>query len=152
MNTQRLAHRLGFTVVLLGLSSAAAGADVTIKMLTNGPGGEMLVFDPMFAKVKVGDTVVFEPLQKAGHTSISALVPEGATPWKAAQDSQIKVKIEKPGVYLVECDLHKNMGMVAVLQAGKPVNLAEAKKKAAEESAKMLKNKDRFDKLLAMVK
>jgi len=44
------------------------------------------------------------------------------------------------------------MGMVAVLQAGKPVNLAEAKKKATEEEAKMLANKDRYDKLLAMVK
>jgi pseudoazurin len=145
-------RKLALACVLLGSASIADAADVTIKMLTNGPGGELLVFDPMFAKVKVGDTVVFEPLQKAGHTSISALVPEGATPWKAAQDAQIRVKIDKPGIYLVECDLHKSMGMVAVLQAGKPVNLTEAKKKAAEESAKMLKNKDRFEKLLAMVK
>jgi pseudoazurin len=145
-------QRVGLACFLVGLSSVVSAAEVKIKMLTNGPNGEMLVFDPMFAKVKVGDTVTFEPLQKAGHTSVSALVPPGATPWKAAQDSEIKVKIEKAGVYLVECDLHKNMGMVAVLQAGKPVNLADAKKKAAEESAKMLKNKDRFDKLLAMVK
>lgn len=145
-------RNLALATILTALATVAAGKEVTVKMLTNGPGGEMLVFDPMFAKVNVGDTVVFEPLQKAGHTSISLLVPEGATPWKAAMDTQIKVKIEKQGVYLVECDLHKNMGMVAVLQAGKPVNLAEARKKAVEESAKMLKNKDRFDKLLSMVR
>ncbi|HYA76449.1 MAG TPA: plastocyanin/azurin family copper-binding protein [Burkholderiaceae bacterium] len=138
--------------VLMGLVSVAAAKEIKVKMLTNGPNGTMLVFDPMFVKANVGDTVTFEPLQKAGHTSISLLVPEGAKPWKAAADTEISVKIEKPGVYLVECDLHKNMGMVAVLQAGKPVNLAEAKKKAAEESAKMLANKDRYDKLLAMVK
>jgi len=138
--------------VLLGLVGVATAKDYKVKMLTNGPNGTMLVFDPMFLKVNVGDTVTFEPLQKAGHTSISLLVPEGAKPWKAAADTEISVKIEKPGVYLVECDLHKNMGMVAVLQAGKPVNLAEAKKKAAEEEAKMLANKDRFDKLLAEVK
>ena len=137
---------------LMGLVSVAAANEVKVKMLTNGPNGSMLVFDPMFVKVNVGDTVTFEPLQKAGHTSISVLVPEGAKPWKAAPDVEVKVKIEKPGVYLVECDLHKNMGMVAVVQAGKPVNLAEAKKKAAEEESKMLSNKDRFDKLLAMVK
>jgi len=138
--------------VLLGLVGVATAKDYKVKMLTNGPNGTMLVFDPMFLKVNVGDTVTFEPLQKAGHTSISLLVPEGAKPWKAAADTEISVKIEKPGVYLVECDLHKNMGMVAVLQAGKPVNLVEAKKKATEEEAKMLSNKDRFDKLLAEVK
>jgi pseudoazurin len=144
--------KIGLICVLMGLSSVAAAKDFNIKMMTNGPNGTMLVFDPMFLKVNVGDTVTFEPLQKAGHTSISLLVPDGATPWKAMPDTQIKVKIDKPGVYLVECDLHKAMGMVAVLQAGKPVNLAEAKKKATEEEAKMLSNKDRFDKLLAMVK
>jgi len=145
-------QKLALLGVLMGLVSIATAKEFKVKMLTDGPGGTKLVFDPMFLKVNVGDTVTFEPLQKAGHTSISLLVPEGAKPWKAAADTQVSVKIEKPGVYLVECDLHKNMGMVAVLQAGKPVNLAEAKKKAAEEEAKMLANKDRYDKLLAMVK
>jgi pseudoazurin len=147
--------KTAMTALLALLACIAAGADARdyqVKMLTNGPGGEMLVFDPMFLKVAVGDEVTFQPLQKAGHTSISVLVPEGATPWKAAADTQITVKLDKPGVYLVECDLHKTMGMVAVVQAGKPVNLAEAKKKAAEESSHMLKSKDRFEKLLAQVK
>jgi len=145
-------QKIALLSVLMGLVCVAAAKEYKVKMLTNGPNGTMLVFDPMFLKVNVGDTVTFEPLQKAGHTSISLLVPEGAKPWKAAADTEVSVKIEKTGVYLVECDLHKNMGMVAVLQAGKPVNLAEAKKKAAEEEAKMLSNKDRYDKLLAMVK
>ncbi|HXW63466.1 MAG TPA: plastocyanin/azurin family copper-binding protein [Burkholderiaceae bacterium] len=145
-------QKLAFLGVLMGLISVAVAKEYKVKMLTDGPNGTKLVFDPMFVKVNVGDTVTFEPLQKAGHTSISLLVPEGAKPWKAPADTQISVKIEKPGVYLVECDLHKNMGMVAVLQAGKPVNLAQAKKKATEEEAKMLANKDRYDKLLAMVK
>jgi len=145
-------RRVLSVLLLVGLPSAAAAADITVKMLTNGPNGTMLVFDPMFVKLKPGDTVIFEPLQKAGHTSISLLVPEGARPWKAAVDTEIKVRIAREGVYLVECDLHKAMGMVAVLQAGKPLNLAEARKKAAEESAKMVSNKDRFAKLLAMVR
>lgn len=142
----------GFVCLLLGLPSGVLAAGLTIKMLTDGPNGTKLVFDPMFLKVKVGDTVTFEPMDKAGHTSISVFVPAGATPWKAAPNAQIKVKIDKPGVYLVECDLHKSMGMVAVLQAGKPTNLDDAKKKAKEEESHMLANKDRFDKLLAMVK
>jgi len=145
-------QRLLLLCLLATISAAAAAKDVQVKMLTNGPNGQMLVFDPDFIKANVGDTVTFLPLQKAGHTSISLLVPEGAKTWKANPDTQITVKIEKPGVYLVQCDVHKTLGMVAVIQAGKPVNLAEAKKAAADFSAKMLQNKDRFDKLLAQVK
>lgn len=145
-------QRLLLLCLLATITAAAAAKDVQVKMLTNGPNGQMLVFDPDFIKANVGDTVTFLPLQKAGHTSISLLVPEGAKTWKANPDTQITVKIEKPGVYLVQCDVHKTLGMVAVIQAGKPVNLAEAKKVAADFSAKMLQNKDRFDKLLAQVK
>ena len=44
------------------------------------------------------------------------------------------------------------MGMVGVVQVGKAGNLEEAKKKAAEESATMPMNKDRFAKMLEKVK
>jgi pseudoazurin len=139
-------------VVLASFSTIGGAKEVIVKMLTKGPNNTMLVFDPMFLKVNVGDTVRFQPTDTMGHTSISFLVPEGATTWKAAPNKEAAVKMEKPGVYLVECDVHKTMGMVAVVQVGKPVNLAEAKKKAAEESSHMLQFKDRYEKLLAMVK
>jgi len=138
--------------VLAALSAVCGAKEVTVKMLTKGPNSTMLVFDPMYVKVGVGDTVKFQPTDTMGHTSISVLVPDGASTWKASPNKEIAVKMEKPGVYLVECDVHKTMGMVAVVQVGKPVNLAEAKKKAAEESSHMIQNKDRFEKLLAMVK
>jgi plastocyanin len=73
-------RRAVLACLLIGLPPAAMAAVVTVKMETNGPDKTMLVFDPMFVKVKVGDTVTFEPLQKAGHTSIFRLVPEGAKP------------------------------------------------------------------------
>lgn len=143
-------------VVCMGLAALLCAAvnakEIEVKMLTNGPNGQMLVFDPEFIKANVGDTVTFLPMQKAGHTSISLYVPDGAKTWKAKPDTKISVKIEKQGVYLVQCDVHKTLGMVAVIQAGKPVNLAEAKKVATEFEAKMLQHKDRFDKLLAQVK
>lgn len=139
--------------LLLAVSTTPShAANVTVKMLTKGPEGSQYVFDPMYVKVKVGDTVTFQPVDKNGHTSVSVLVPGGAPAWRAAPNAEIKVKIEKEGVYLVECDVHKVMGMVAVLQAGKAVNLADAKTKAAQESSHMAMNKDRFGKLLAMVK
>ena len=138
---------------MLGAASlTAAAANIEVKMLTQGSDGQPLVFEPMFVKANAGDTITFKPMQKAGHTSISILVPDGAKPWKAQPDSEITVKLDKQGVYLVECDMHKTMGMVAVIQAGKPVNLAAAKKKAEAESAKMVVGKDRFAKALAQVK
>lgn len=145
-------RRIALLWLLATMSVAAAPKDIQVKMLTNGPNHQMLVFDPDFIKANVGDSVTFLPMEKAGHTSISLLVPEGAKPWKATPDTQITVKIEKQGVYLVQCDVHKSLGMVAVIQAGKPVNLAEAKKAATEFAGKQLSNKDRFDKLLAQVK
>jgi pseudoazurin len=147
-----MAEKIVLLCLLAVMSAAAAAKDIQVKMMTNGPNGQMLVFDPDFIKAKVGDTVTFLPMQKAGHTSISLLVPDGAKPWRAAPDTQISVKIEKQGVYLVQCDVHKSLGMVAVIQAGKAVNLAEAKKAAADFAGKQLQNKDRFEKLLAQVK
>ena len=43
------------------------------------------------------------------------------------------------------------MGMVGVVQVGKAVNLEEARKKAVEESARFIMNKDRFTKALEQV-
>ncbi len=143
---------LSMVAVLTSLSFSAWSADHEVKMMTQGTEGQSLVFEPSYLKVAVGDTVTFKPMQKAGHTSYSIFEPSGATPWKAQPDTEIKVKLDKEGIYLVECFVHKTLGMVAVLQAGKPVNLAAAKQKAAEESARMMVGKDRFEKALAQVK
>lgn len=135
----------------LALSNQAFAADHVVKMLNTGKDGTM-VFEPSFIKVAVGDTVVFAPTEKAAHNSASLLLPEGAKPWKGAPDTEVKVKIEKEGVYLYACEPHKVMGMVGVIQAGKPVNLAQAKATAAKEQASFAMGKDRFDKALASVK
>jgi hypothetical protein len=44
------------------------------------------------------------------------------------------------------------MGMVGVIQAGKPVNLAAARAAATKEQAMFALGNDRFDKALAQVK
>ena len=67
-------------------------------------------------------------------------------------DQVLKIKIEKEGVYLYACLPHKAMGMVGVIQAGKPVNLAQAKASATKEQAGFAMNKTRFDTALANVK
>jgi len=142
-------------VMLASMATAipAIGAEtVKVKMLTNGSDGQMRVFEPALVRVAVGDTIDFLPIDRAGHTSVSIFWPDGATPWHAKPDAELKVKIEKPGIYLVVCEAHETMGMVAVIVAGAPVNLEEARKRARQESKKMLINKDRFERLLAEVK
>lgn len=149
-----VAHRSSIflgAILLLATMSPAQAADHTVKMLSSGKDGAM-VFEPAFVKVAVGDTVIFTPTEKAAHNSASLLVPPGATGWKSDPDKEFKIKIEKEGVYLYACQPHKMMGMVGVIQAGKPVNLADAKAVAAKEQAAFAMGKDRFDKALAQAK
>lgn len=129
----------------------ALAAEHVVKMLNTGKDGPM-VFEPAYVKAAVGDTIVFTPTDKAAHNSASLLLPAGAKAWKGAPDTEVKVKLEKEGVYLYVCEPHKVMGMVGVIQAGKPVNLAEAKAAATKEQAGFAIGKDRFDKALAQVK
>jgi pseudoazurin len=147
-------QRIAITAALLGSLAFAApthAAEHVVKMLNTGKDGAM-VFEPAFVKAAVGDTVVFTPTEKGAHNSASLLIPAGAKPWKGALDAEVKVKLEKEGVYLYVCDPHKVLGMVGVIQVGKPVNLAEARAVAAKESAAFVMGKDRFDKALAKVK
>ena len=62
------------------------------------------------------------------------------------------MKIDKEGLYLYVCEPHRTLGMAGVIQAGRPLNLAEAKAVAAKEQAGFAMGKDRFDKALAQVK
>ena len=141
-------------IVLGGLASCliaqqAIAADHTVKMLNKGAEGAM-TFEPSYIKVEVGDTVIFTPAEKGLHNSASFLVPEGATTWQGKSDQEVRVKIDKEGVYLYVCEPHRMMAMVGVIQAGKPVNLDKAQEAAKKENFMM--NKDRLNKALANVK
>lgn len=148
-------HRL--LALLLPLLSWAAGPvharnkEVVVQMLNSGKDGPM-VFEPAFVRVNVGDTVVFMPTQRGAHNTASLLVPPGAKPWNGPFDQEFRVRIEHEGVYLYVCTPHKAMGMVGVIQAGKPVNLAAAQEAARKAAAGFAMGKERFEKALAQVK
>jgi pseudoazurin len=139
--------------VVIGASGSGSvvAAEVVVKMLNQGKSGPM-AFEPAYLKVNVGDTVVFEPAEKGVHYAASTLVPAGAKPFKGPPDQVYKAKIEREGVYLYVCEPHATMGMVGVIQAGKPVNLADARAAATKSSASFVMGKDRFEKALALVK
>lgn len=139
--------------LMLGIvGTSAFAADIKVNMLNIGTDKQAMVFEPAFVKAKVGDTITFVSKEKGGHNTASVLVPKGAKTWKSTADTDFSVKLEKEGVYLYNCEPHKMMGMVGVIQVGAPTNLKEAQEVAKTETAKMTMNKDRFEKELKKVK
>ena len=119
-------------------------------MLNSGKDG-IMVFEPRFLKVAKGDTVKFIKTDAAHNTS-SFFAPKGAKSWKGKMDEEIVVKLDEEGVYMYQCDPHKPMAMVGVIQVGKASNLDEAKKEAVSYSKSLAMNKDRLTKYLDQVK
>ena len=146
----RIANQIFAALSLFLCVTTVYAADIQVKLIDKSATEGMLAFEPGFVKAEVNDTIVFTPAG-VGHNSHSLLVPAGARTWQSPFDKEFRVKLEKEGIYLYGCDAHKKMGMVGVVQVGKAVNLDEARKKASEESATMLMNKDRFTKALDKV-
>lgn len=141
----------------LALSSALMftitvnAAEHVIKMLDTGADGNIMVFEPAFVKAKKGDTIKFVAAD-AGHNNISRHVPEGAKEWKGDVSHDVTVTVEQEGVYLYECDLHKFLGMVGVIQVGEATNLAAAKTAADKVTAGMAMGAERMKEYLSNVK
>lgn len=126
----------GIAVLVAGMASVMAlGAapafakDITVQMLSKGPGG-MYVFSPMFVKAAVGDKVHFVPSDPSHNAeTIAGMLPAGVAPSKGAIGKEFTLTLTKPGVYGVACLPHQSMGMVGLVQAGNgpSPNLAAAK-------------------------
>jgi pseudoazurin len=144
--------KLCVALVFSTLSVLAIAAEHTVQMKNSGVDG-IMVFEPGFLEVAVGDTVHFEPTD-VGHNSesVAGLIPAGATPWKGDFSKKVSVKIDKNGVYVYECLPHSMLAMVGVIAAGNPTNLADIRKKVTPLNAKFSMNKDRLNMYLAKVK
>ncbi|MBN9060209.1 pseudoazurin [Kaistia sp. MMO-174] len=123
-------RRMALVAVALATCLAAgtaAAADHEVRMLNKGAKGFM-VFEPDFIPVAVGDTVTFVPTDKSHDAeSVPGMAPAGTTPFKGKISEKVTVEIGAEGVYGIKCTPHYGMGMVALIVAGKPVNLEEAK-------------------------
>lgn len=97
-------------------------ADHQVQMLNKGEKGAM-VFQPDYIEAAPGDTVTFVPTDK-GHDaeSMKGLIPEGAEPFKGKINQEVKVTLDKEGLYGVKCTPHFGMGMVALIKVGQPTN------------------------------
>ena len=128
------------------LLAPAHAANVDVLMLNKGTEGAM-VFEPAFVKVDVGDTVTFISTDK-GHNAenIKDMLPEGVEAFKSKMGEDYVLTIGAEGLYGVKCTPHYAMGMVALIQAGAPVNL-----EAAAAVVQKGKAKTRFEPLFALV-
>lgn len=109
-----------FAVMLLAPAAYAENFDVL--MLNKGAEGAM-VFEPAFVKVAVGDTVSFISTDK-GHNAenIKDMLPEGVEAFKSKMGDDYVLTLTAEGLYGIKCTPHYSMGMVALIQAGAPVN------------------------------
>lgn len=143
---------IGLTTVLAFFAQNGSAAEIKIKMLNSGEKGAAMVFEPAYVKANVGDTIKFEPTQPGGHNAKSLITPNGAPEFTSKPDTAFSYKLEKEGVYLYACEPHKIMGMVGLIQVGKPANLADVKKTVDLEQPKLMMNKDAYKNVLAQVK
>lgn len=134
------------SLAALLLAPAAQAENFDVLMLNKGTEGAM-VFEPAFVQAAVGDTVTFISTDK-GHNAegIAGMLPEGFEAFKSKMGEDFVLTLTAEGLYGVKCTPHYAMGMVALIQAGAPVN-AEAL------AAVVLKGKakTRFEPLVAQI-
>lgn len=106
----------------LGAASAmpAQAKEILVHMKNQGADGAM-VFEPSFVKAAPGDVIRFKPTD-ASHNAetMSTMLPAGASPMKGLMNKEVAMTVVKPGLYGVKCMPHYSMGMIALIQVGKP--------------------------------
>ncbi|MFC2967922.1 pseudoazurin [Acidimangrovimonas pyrenivorans] len=133
--------RITAALIAAGLTLGAATAqaqEIVVQMLNRSESG-MMVFEPGFVKANVGDTIRFVPTDK-GHNAetIKGFLPDGATAIEGKSGKEVTLTLTKEGLYGIRCKPHYGLGMVALIEAGQPVNLDAVKaihepKKAAQK-------------------
>ena len=116
-------HRSALAIIgglVMASAMPAAAKDITVHMKNKGADGAM-VFEPSFVKAAPGDVIHFKPTDPSHNAeTISTMLPAGATPMKGAMNKEAVLTVSKPGLYGIKCMPHYSMGMVALVQVGKP--------------------------------
>lgn len=119
---------VAITIASVVCSLRAQAAEHIIEMRNANEAGDRMVFVPAFVKVEPGDTVKFVPTDKNHNAeSVKEIWPDGVPMIKGAYSREIVFTAEKDGLYFFKCLPHYGMGMVALVQVGKPTNLDKMK-------------------------
>ncbi|MFN3825448.1 MAG: pseudoazurin [Pseudorhodobacter sp.] len=134
------------SLAVLLLAPAAQAENFDVLMLNKGAEGAM-VYEPAFVQAAVGDTITFISTDK-GHNveDIKGMLPEGVEAFKSKMGDDYVLTLTAEGLYGIKCTPHYTMGMVALIQAGAPVN-----KDAMTAVALKGKAKSRFEPLFEQI-
>ncbi len=106
------------------IASPAATKEWRVAMVNRGADGPM-DFTPAFLRIAPGDTVRFVAQDKSHNAqSIAELRPAGGTLFNGTINNDVVVTFARPGLYGYKCQPHYAMGMVGLIEVGKPVNRA----------------------------
>ena len=128
------------------------GANHSVKMLNQGPTG-IMVFEPAYLKINIGDSVTFESTDPAHNSaSIPGMIPSSASSWNGGLSQDITVMFDVAGIYGYQCTPHSMMAMVGVIQVGDDKsNLDSAKAVAQQFKSSFVMNQTRLDDLLSKI-
>lgn len=139
-----------FTLCLLLGSAVVSAKDHTVKLLTQGSNGTMMVFEPNYIKIAQGDTINFVP-SDSSHNAESFSVPSPKSSFQTPYGKATKVTFSEEGVVLVKCLPHFALGMIAVVQIGDNIDGAKAKADWDKAKVAVAMNKDAIDKALSQI-
>ena len=111
--------RLLLAAALALTTAPAFAAEHVVRMLNKGSDGTRMAFEPALVRANVGDTVLFVP-EDGGHSTTSIIVPQGATPWEAPLNSEARISVTAPGVYLYKSRAHFAVGMIGMIVVDDP--------------------------------
>ncbi len=139
-------NRISVVLIFLFLSSLAQADTHQIRIIDHSE-NQAMSFKPLFLKVNPKEKVVFKPAYP-GHATESVFLPKGAKSWKAKPMEEIEISLEVEGIYLYACQYHWNIGMVGIIQVGRPVNKLEARRFYEKYKKKLVLHKNRLDQFL----
>ncbi len=141
-----------FVLVLVFFGNSIQSENHIVKMLNQGSSG-IMVFEPAFLKINVGDTVTFESTDAAHNSaSISGMIPSSANSWNGQLSRDLTVTFDISGIYGYQCTPHSMMAMVGVIQVGEDIsNLDKVKQVAQQFKSSFVMNQTRLDDLLSKI-
>ena len=140
-------------ILLVSISSVSMSsfcAEHVVEALTTGTNGDIMVFEPGFLKVEVGDTVVFKP-SDASHNAESLFTPSPDASFVTELGKVSAIQVSHEGIYLYKCTPHFTLGMVGVIQVGSAGNKNQALAAWDSMAAMMAMNKGRMENYLAQI-
>ena len=152
-NYMKFFMRMFFVIfTMLFIQFDLYGANHSVKMLNQGSSGVM-VFEPAYLKINIGDSVTFESTDAAHNSaSIPGMIPSSASSWNGGLSQNITVMFDVAGIYGYQCTPHSMMAMVGVIQVGDDKsNLDTAKAVAQQFKSSFVMNQSRLDDLLSKI-